>query len=91
MRALVTGSAGHLGEALVRTLREPKHAVVGLDVLQSPFTTRVGSITDRSCVRRCIKDVQTAFQPAAICIRHRSPKVSSAKECVQSTLIQQKL
>ena len=47
MRVLVTGSSGHLGEALVRTLRDLEHEVVGLDILPSPFTTCVGSITDR--------------------------------------------
>ena len=30
MKFLVTGSAGHLGEALVRTLRGLNHEVVGL-------------------------------------------------------------
>src|ERR1700742_1999432 len=45
-RFLVTGSSGHLGEALVRTLRDQGHDVVGLDLLDSPFTTVVGSITD---------------------------------------------
>ena len=38
-RVLVTGSAGHLGEALVRVLRAGGHEVVGLDILASPFTT----------------------------------------------------
>ena len=32
MKILVTGSSGHLGEALVRTLRRDGRAVVGLDV-----------------------------------------------------------
>ncbi len=66
MRALVTGSAGHLGEALVRTLRNLKHEVVGLDVLESPFTTHLGSITDRSCVRHCMSGVQTVFHAATL-------------------------
>jgi nucleoside-diphosphate-sugar epimerase len=47
MKVLVTGSSGHLGEALVRTLSELGHEVVGLDILERPFTTFVGSITDR--------------------------------------------
>jgi len=51
MKLLVTGSAGHLGEALVRTLLDLQHDVVGLDIVQSPFTTFVGSIADLSWVR----------------------------------------
>jgi nucleoside-diphosphate-sugar epimerase len=66
MRVLVTGSAGHLGEALVRTLRDLNHDVVGLDILESPFTTYVGSVTDRECVRRCMGDVQTLFHAATL-------------------------
>src|SRR5215472_15579486 len=45
-RVLVTGSAGHLGEALVRVLRDAGREVVGVDVLTSPFTTVTGSIAD---------------------------------------------
>jgi UDP-glucose 4-epimerase len=66
MRVLVTGSAGHLGEALVRTLKDSTHEVVGLDILESPFTTEVGSITDRSCVRRCMSGVQAVFHTATL-------------------------
>jgi UDP-glucose 4-epimerase len=66
MRVLVTGSAGHLGEALVRTLRDLRHEVLGLDILESPFTTYVGSITDRACVRHCMNDVQTVFHAATL-------------------------
>lgn len=66
MRVLVTGSAGHLGEALVRTLLDLQHEVVGLDILESPFTTHVGSIADRSCVWRCMSGVQAVFHPATL-------------------------
>jgi UDP-glucose 4-epimerase len=68
MKTLVTGSSGHLGEALVRTLREVGHEVVGLDIVDSPFTTSVGSITDRACVSRCMAGVQTVFHTAT---RHK--------------------
>ena len=37
---LVTGSAGHLGEALVRTLRAAGRPVRGLDRLASAFHFR---------------------------------------------------
>ena len=66
MRALVTGSSGHLGEALVRTLKELGYEVIGLDILKSPFTTCVGSIIDRSCVRRCMIGVQAVFHAATL-------------------------
>jgi UDP-glucose 4-epimerase len=66
MRVLVTGSAGHLGEALARTLKNLKHEVVGLDIIDSPFTTSVGSIADRSCVRRCLGGVQAVFHAATL-------------------------
>jgi nucleoside-diphosphate-sugar epimerase len=66
MRVLVTGSSGHLGEALVRTLRDLNHDVVGLDILESPFTTYVGSITDRACVRRCMNGMQTVLHAATL-------------------------
>lgn len=66
MRVLVTGSAGHLGEALVRTLRDSQHEVVGLDILDSPFTTHVGSIANRSCVRRAMCGVHTVLHAATL-------------------------
>src|SRR3984957_16661559 len=66
MKVLVTGSSGHLGEALVRTLRNSQYAVVGLDILESPFTTHVGSIADRSWVRRCMSGVQAVFHTATL-------------------------
>jgi UDP-glucose 4-epimerase len=46
MTLLVTGSAGHLGEALMRTLRAAGRPARGLDRLPSPFTDAVGSICD---------------------------------------------
>ena len=52
MKVLVTGSSGHLGEALVRTLRTQGRDVVGLDVKPSLFTDVEGSITDAATVRR---------------------------------------
>jgi UDP-glucose 4-epimerase len=66
MKVLVTGSSGHLGEALVRTLRDAGHDVVGLDIAESSFTASVGSITDRSCVTRCMRGVQIVFHTATL-------------------------
>lgn len=66
MKVLVTGSAGHLGEALVRSLLDLQYEVVGLDLLASPFTTHVGSIADRSCVQRCMSGVQVVLHAATL-------------------------
>lgn len=66
MKVLVTGSAGHLGEALVRTLRDVRHRVVGLDILASPFTTHVGSIADRATVKACMRDIEAVFHAATL-------------------------
>src|ERR1700678_335290 len=66
MRTLVTGSSGHLGEALVRTLKRLNHEVVGVDLLESPFTTCIGSFTDRALVRSCMAGVQVVFHAATL-------------------------
>lgn len=65
MRILVTGSAGHLGEALVRVLGAD-HDVVGLDVLDSPFTTLTGSVADRDVVRRAMDGVDAVLHTATL-------------------------
>ncbi|MGH9147044.1 MAG: NAD-dependent epimerase/dehydratase family protein, partial [Vicinamibacterales bacterium] len=66
MRFLVTGSAGHLGEALVRILRERRHEVLGLDLLASPFTTHVGSITSPDFVQPCMRGVDLVIHAATL-------------------------
>jgi UDP-glucose 4-epimerase len=65
-RILVTGSAGHLGEALVRSLREAGRSVVGLDRLASPETDVVGSIADRACVRAAMAGVDAVLHAATL-------------------------
>jgi nucleoside-diphosphate-sugar epimerase len=66
MRILVTGSAGHLGEALMRTLPADGHEVAGLDVLASPHTTVLGSVADRALVRRCVDGVDAVVHVATL-------------------------
>ena len=66
MRILVTGSSGHLGEALVRTLRLDGHDPVGLDLLGSSTTDVTGSIGDRSTVRRALRGVQAVLHTATL-------------------------
>jgi UDP-glucose 4-epimerase len=66
VRILVTGSAGHLGEALVRTLAEEGHDVVGLDILPSAHTHVVASVTDRPAVRAAIAGADAVLHPATL-------------------------
>ncbi|OHE92450.1 NAD dependent epimerase/dehydratase [Colletotrichum orchidophilum] len=47
---LVTGSSGHLGAALMLSLPSAGHIPLGIDILPSPTTTTVGSVTDRALV-----------------------------------------
>ena len=63
---MVTGSAGHLGEALVLTLREAGRDVIGLDRRPSPFTDAVGSITDRPFVRECLRGAGAVLHAATL-------------------------
>lgn len=63
---LVTGSAGHLGEALMRTLRAAGRACLGLDCLASPYTDVVGSITDRAVVERCLEGAGAIIHTATL-------------------------
>ncbi len=66
MKILVTGSAGHLGEALMRTLRGTSDEPVGLDIKPSPFTDHIGSVTDRPCVRRCLRGIDAVVHAATL-------------------------
>jgi UDP-glucose 4-epimerase len=66
VQVLVTGSAGHLGEALVRVLRDAGDEVRGADVLPSPFTDVVGSIADRDVARRAVAGVDAVLHAATL-------------------------
>jgi UDP-glucose 4-epimerase len=66
MTILVTGSAGHLGEALIRTLRAADRPARGIDIKPSVFTDSVGSIVDRDFVRAQMRGVTAVLHPATL-------------------------
>ncbi len=66
MRIMVTGSSGHLGEALVRVLAETNHEVVGVDILPSAFTSHIGSVVDRDLVERAMAGVDAGLHAACL-------------------------
>jgi UDP-glucose 4-epimerase len=77
MKILVVGSAGHLGEALMQTLRRSDHEALGLDVKSSPFTHWVGSIKERSFVKQCMLGVDVVLHTAAL---HKPHLVSHSRQ-----------
>jgi len=66
MKVLVTGSSGHLGEALMRLLADAGHAAIGLDRITGPRTDVVADITDPQAVRRCIAEVEVVLHTATL-------------------------
>ena len=77
MTVLVTGSAGHLGEALMRTLRAASRPALGVDVKASAFTDRVGSICDRAFIEQCMRGVHTVIHSATL---HKPHVVTHTKQ-----------
>ena len=63
---LVTGSSGHLGEALMRVLRGRGARVLGVDLKPAPFTDRVGSILERAFVRECMQGIEAVIHTATL-------------------------
>ena len=84
MRILVTGSAGHLGEALMLTLRHSEHEAIGLDIKSAPATQRVGSITERDFVRRCMQGVDAVLHTATL---HKPHVASHTRQAFVDTNI----
>jgi nucleoside-diphosphate-sugar epimerase len=82
MTVLVTGSSGHLGEALMRTLRADGRAAIGIDVIPGPFTDEVGSIADRPLVARMMQAVNAALHVATL---HKPHVATHAREAFVET------
>jgi len=65
-RVLVTGSSGHLGEALMRTLSAHDIDAVGLDVRPSDWTHVVGSVADSRLAREVTAGVDVVLHAATL-------------------------
>ena len=66
MKILVTGSAGHLSEAIMRCLEKTEHQAKGIDILNSPFTDSRGSIVDREYVAACLSGIDAVIHTATL-------------------------
>jgi UDP-glucose 4-epimerase len=85
MTVLVTGSSGHLGEALMRTLRANGRAAIGLDIVPGPFTDEIGSITDRDRVARIMAEAEAVLHVATL---HKPHVATHAREAFVQTNVQ---
>ena len=63
---LVTGSSGHLGEALMRVLCGGSTDALGVDLKPGPFTNRLGSIAERAFVRECMRGADAVIHAATL-------------------------
>lgn len=66
MRALITGSSGHLGEAIARTLTDLNADYIGVDIKEGPYTTRTGSITDQGFVHEMMAQIDVVYHTATL-------------------------
>ena len=66
MKVLVTGSSGHLGEALMRILPDAGHEAIGLDVKPGPFTQGVASITEPGAVAEAMEGCEAVLHTATL-------------------------
>jgi nucleoside-diphosphate-sugar epimerase len=66
MKAVVTGAAGHLGEALIRRLAARGDEVIGLDRLSTPYVRHVGDISDANLVARALVGAEVVFHAATL-------------------------
>ena len=73
MRILVTGSAGHLGEALMHQLRAAGHDAVGIDIVAGPTTDVLGSVADAEIVRAAVAGADAVIHSATL----HKPHISS--------------
>jgi UDP-glucose 4-epimerase len=65
-RVLVTGSSGHLGEALMRALSGRDVDAVGLDIRPSDWTHVVGSVADARLTRGVMAGVDVVLHTATL-------------------------
>jgi len=77
MRILITGSSGHLGEAICRTLIKRGIDFMGIDIKEGNYTTQVGTISEREFVKKVIKDVDYILHTATL---HKPHLVTHSKQ-----------
>lgn len=84
MSYLVTGSSGHLGDALIRSLKARGETARGLDIEAAPQTTHVGSVSDREVVRSAMQGIRVVLHTATL---HKPHVATHSKQAFIDTNI----
>lgn len=82
VKVLVTGSAGHLGEGLIRSLRAAGSETVGLDISESELTDVVASVSDRPAVAAAMNGADVVLHAATL---HKPHIVTHSKQAFIDT------
>lgn len=66
MKILVTGSSGHLGEAICRTLSKLDKDYIGLDIKTGDYTNQLGSVNNQPLLKAILTDVDYIIHTATL-------------------------
>ena len=66
MKILVTGSSGHLGEAICRVLNKRDIDHIGIDIKAGEYTNKIGSITDSQFVMEVMDGIDFVIHSATL-------------------------
>jgi len=68
-KVLVTGSSGHSGSAILKSLRS-QYEVIGVDLINGPETDKIGSIADSAFVNKIMKSQDAVIHTASLHAPH---------------------
>lgn len=66
MTILVTGSSGHLGEALCRNFEDEGRAYIGADIKPGPFTSQLGDLADPAFAQQIMSGASSVLHTATL-------------------------
>ncbi|KAK4625546.1 uncharacterized protein CLAFUR5_05860 [Fulvia fulva] len=85
---LVTGSAGHLGHALMLELPRRGYTPIGLDIKESHHTTHIGSVSDRPLIAAIFAEHPSLRHVLHTATLHKPHVGSHPKDAFVATNIQ---
>lgn len=77
MRILVTGTSGHLGEAIARTLLKQEIDYVGVDIRKSNYTHQIGDLSNKAFTDKVLNDIDYVIHCATL---HKPHIVTHTKD-----------